>query len=185
LVEDLQRVPQSALRLVSSAAPKLKDAARQAGRSIVDAASDLTDKAGDAVGDVLGQSQKSAAKATTMTVASMAALQAAERGIARFAVRRPLLLIVGGLAVAGLLLRASQKARARRARPAEDGNLDGQIGEGSYEGARDYHERTQQYLQSKGGQVTKQAREAKKALNGGEGPALEAAEEEGLRHARS
>lgn len=183
LVEDMQRVPQNALRVVSSTAPKLADAARQAGKSIADSASDIADRAGDALGQVLGQ--KNTAKATTMTLASMAALHAAERGIVRFATRRPLLLIVGGLAVAGLVLRASRKGRARDNQPAERADAGEQIGEGSYEGARDYNERTQQYLKAKGGQVSKRAREAKKALKGSEGPALEAAEAEGLSHARS
>ena len=44
---------------------------------------------------------------------------------------------------------------------------------------------TQAFLKKEGGQVTRKARAAKKALEGAEGKVLEAAEAEGLSHARS
>lgn len=60
---------------------------------------------------------------------------------------------------------------------------DKQIGEGSYEGARDYRARTETFLAKDGESVDAKAREAAAALDGKEGEALRAAEEEGRSHA--
>ncbi len=59
-----------------------------------------------------------------------------------------------------------------------------QVGEGSYEGARDYKERTKQFLAEKGQDVDKLAHAAEDALDGEESAELDAAEQEGRSHAR-
>jgi hypothetical protein len=59
-----------------------------------------------------------------------------------------------------------------------------QIGEGSYEGARQYKEETEEFLGRKGKDVGKLAKEAEAAIDGPEGEALAQAEAEGKRHAR-
>lgn len=59
------------------------------------------------------------------------------------------------------------------------------IGEGSYEGSRDYHERTEAFLAKKGKDVENLARKAEEALDGEEGESLKEAEQEGRSHAKS
>ncbi len=59
-----------------------------------------------------------------------------------------------------------------------------QVGEGSYEGARDYRQRTRRFLAEKGKDVEKLAHEAEEALDGEEAAALDAAEQDGRRHVR-
>ena len=58
-----------------------------------------------------------------------------------------------------------------------------QQGEGSYEGTRDYDERTREFLAKKGKDVPQLAKDAAKALDGKEGDELRKAEEEGKAHA--
>jgi hypothetical protein len=59
-----------------------------------------------------------------------------------------------------------------------------QQGEGSYEGTREYDERTKDFLDRKGKDVPKLARDAAEALDGKEGDELRAAEAEGKAHAQ-
>jgi hypothetical protein len=59
------------------------------------------------------------------------------------------------------------------------------IGEGSYEGARAYREKTAEFLAKKGKSVPDLAHEAEAALDGPQGDALRDAEAEGRRHAKS
>lgn len=58
-----------------------------------------------------------------------------------------------------------------------------QQGEGSYEGTRDYNERTEQFLQQKGEDVPQLARDAADAIEGSEAEELREAEEQGKRRA--
>lgn len=53
-----------------------------------------------------------------------------------------------------------------------------QQGEGSYEGTREYDERTKQFLDKKGKDVPQLARDAADALDGPEGDELRKAEED-------
>ena len=53
-----------------------------------------------------------------------------------------------------------------------------QQGEGSYEGTREYDERTKQFLDKKGKDVPQLARDAADALDGPEGDELRKAEKE-------
>ena len=53
-----------------------------------------------------------------------------------------------------------------------------QQGEGSYEGTREYDERTKQFLDKKGKDVPQLARDAADALDGPEGDDLRKAEED-------
>ncbi len=115
---------------------------------------------------------------------SAAGLQVAQRGIVRLAMRRPWLFAIGGLAIVGGLVLASRR-RSSASQSEDVPAADSEIGEGSYAGARDYHDRTTSFLKSEGPRVTARARQAKKALEGKEGPELEAAEAEGRGHARS
>jgi hypothetical protein len=58
----------------------------------------------------------------------------------------------------------------------------GQQGEGSYEGSREYDERTKEFLAKKGKDVPQLAREAADALDGKEGDELRKAEADGKAH---
>jgi len=178
LVEDLQRMPEKGLRLVSQNLPKFANAARETGRSVKASVSGLASTAGDNLQQVLPD--RVSFKNAGAAVASAAALQAAERGIVRFATRRPLLVLLGGLAIVGGIALARRQRKHAGTEPSGD-----EMGEGSYEGARDYHKRTAQFLKSEGKQVAARARQAKKALEGEEGAELEAAEAEGRSRARS
>jgi len=181
LVEDLQHLQHKSLKLVSENLPKFADAARQTGRSVKDSVSDMASSAGDAVHKALPTNQTfDAIRATGAALVSAAALQTAQRGVVRFAMRRPMMFALGGLAVVGGLILVSRRRSAGSAEDAAD-----QIGEGSYKGARDYADRTKAFLKTEGKQVTARARQAKKALEGSEGSELEAAEAESRSHARS
>ncbi|WP_295631421.1 hypothetical protein [Novosphingobium sp.] len=57
-----------------------------------------------------------------------------------------------------------------------------QHGEGSYEGTREYDERTKEFLDKKGKDMPQLARDAADALDGPEGDALRKAEEEAKDH---
>jgi hypothetical protein len=179
LIEDLERLPERGLRLVSSHLPKVIGAARQTGRAVKQSVSDLASSASDAI-EALPAGD--AFKATGLAVASTAALQATQRGLLRLATRRPMLFLLGGIAIVGGIALAVRRRRA-------DGNAGPQagddIGEGSYAGSRDYHARTQAFLKAEGKQVTRRAKQARDALEGSERTELEAAEEEGRRRARS
>ncbi len=60
-----------------------------------------------------------------------------------------------------------------------------EIGEGSYAGTRDYHDRARTFLEEKGKDISKLAHEAEAALEGPEGPSLEEAEQRGRSHAKA
>lgn len=60
-----------------------------------------------------------------------------------------------------------------------------QKGEGSYEGTRDYNERTEAFLDKNGEKVEQLAKDAARAIDADEGAELEQAEEEGKSHAKS
>ena len=181
LVDDLQRLPEQSLKLVSSTLPKFAESARQTGRSVRNSMSDMASSAGDRIHKAMPSSETmDTIKATGAALASTAALQAAQRSIVRFATRRPMLFVIGGLAVVGGLILVSR----RRANGRVDDAAGEEIGEGSYKGARDYADRTQAFLKTEGKRVTTRARQAKKALEGVEGAELETAEAEGREHAR-
>jgi hypothetical protein len=57
-------------------------------------------------------------------------------------------------------------------------------GEGSYEGSKEYAERSEKFVAEKGGEVEKLAQDAAEAVDGEEGADLERAEEEGRSHAK-
>lgn len=181
LVEDLQKLPEKSLKLVSENLPKFADAARQTGRSVKDSVSDMASSAGDRIQKARRSEAMDTIRATGAALASTAALQFAQRGALRFATRRPMIFVLGGLAVVGGLVLIS---RRRAAKSASDDAAGEEIGEGSYKGARDYADRTKAFLKTEGKRVTTRARQAEKALEGDEGAALEAAEAEGLGHAR-
>lgn len=181
LVENVTRASETGLRLVSSTLPRLAEAARQTGRSVKSSVSGMASSAGEVMQQALPTG--STAKATGLALASAAALQAAQRGVVRLAMRRPLLFAVGGLAIVGGLVLASRRRASGKHEAAASGGEG--IGEGSYAGARDYHDRTSAFLQSQGKRVTARARQATKALESGERAELEAAEAKGRRHARS
>jgi hypothetical protein len=181
LVEDLQHLQEKSLKLVSENLPKFADAARQKGRSVRDSVSDMASSAGGAIHKALPSSDAfDAIRATGTALASAAALQAAQRGVLRFATRRPLLFALGGLAVVGGLILVTRRRKGAGPDPVGE-----EIGEGSYKGARDYADSTKAFLKAEGKRVTTRARQAEKALEGEEGAALEAAEAEGRSHARS
>ena len=182
LVDDLERASRDAARAVSDALPKIADTARQTGRQMADMAASASERVADAASSaaerVAGDPH---VKAMTAAVLSSGTAQSAARGLIRFARRRPGLVILGGVAIASLVLALARRGKSAVER-AEEG--DG-IGEGSYQGARDYRVSTLDYLDGKGRQVARSAKEAKEALESGERAALEAAEEEGRRHARN
>jgi hypothetical protein len=131
-----------------------------------------------------------AMKATGVALASTAALQAAQRGILRFAARRPMLFALGGLAIVGGLVLASRRKASGESASGESAGGENagrgkEIGEGSYSGAQDYRSRTKAFLKADGKQVPKRVKQAKKALESDERSELEAAEAEGRGHARS
>lgn len=177
LVEDLQRLPEKSLQLVSSNLPRFADAARQTGRAVRGSVSDMASSAGTAIQQAFPGNDS--LKATGAALASTAALRVAQRGLLRFATRRPFLFAMGGLAVVGGIYLAT-----RRRRSGDAAGTTGEFGEGSYKGARDYADRTKAFLKSEGKRVTSRARQAKKALEGEEGAELEAAEAEGRGRAR-
>jgi len=182
LAEDLEHLPGQSLRLVSSTLPRLTEAARQTGRSVRNSVADMAGSAGDAIQQAL---PGDAMKATGMALASTAALQAAQRGITRFAARRPMLFVLGGLAIVGGLILVSRRKGSGEKASGENVGDGKEIGEGSYSGARDYRDRTKAFLKAEGKQVPKRAKQAKKALESNERSELEAAEAEGRGHARS
>ena len=57
-------------------------------------------------------------------------------------------------------------------------------GEGSYQGTRDYNQRTERFLDEQGNEVEDLARQAEQALDGPEGEELRRAEEAGKERAR-
>ncbi len=60
-----------------------------------------------------------------------------------------------------------------------------QFGEGSYEGAKDNHDRSDAFIAAnKDGKIEELARDAEDALDGPEGDDLAAAEKEGRSHAK-
>jgi len=170
LVEDLEQLTQEATRAVTDALPKIADKARQTGKQVADIASAAADRV----------AHDPHVQAATAAVLSSGRVQNAGRGVLRFARRRPALLIAGGIAVVSLLVVLGRHEKNKGGAPEEDA-----MGEGSYKGARDYRDRTKDFLKSQGRNVAKRAKEAEAALESGERTALEAAEEEGRRHARS
>lgn len=60
-----------------------------------------------------------------------------------------------------------------------------EIGEGNYEAAREYDERTQKFVKEHEGEIADMAEDAADALDGPEGADLEQAEAEGRSHAKS
>ena len=183
LADDLQRLPDQSLKLMSSTLPKFAETARQTGRSVRNSMSDMASSAGDRIHNALPSSETmDAIKATGAALASTAALQVAQRSILRFATRRPMLFALGGLAVVGGLVLVAR--RRTNGRDRADNAAGEEIGEGSYKGARDYADRTKAFLKTEGKRVTTRARQARKALEGEEGAELEAAEAEGREHAR-
>ena len=62
---------------------------------------------------------------------------------------------------------------------------DNQIGEGSYQGSKDYHDRSEAFIAAnQGGKIDKLAHDAEDALDGPEGDDFAAAEKEGRSHAK-
>ena len=57
-------------------------------------------------------------------------------------------------------------------------------GEGSYQGTRDYKERTEKFLDANGDKVESLAEDAARALDGDEADELRVAEAEGKAHAK-
>ena len=58
-------------------------------------------------------------------------------------------------------------------------------GEGSYQGSKDYDERSEKFIAAKGDQVEGLARDAARAVDGAEGAELAKAEEEGRSRAKA
>ena len=75
-----------------------------------------------------------------------------------------------------------KKKSAAPGKKSQLGHEPGNEGEGSYTGAKDYDERTEEFIRS--GRVKKSAKEAERALEGKERAELQKSEEIGKRHAR-
>lgn len=169
----IEQLQETGSRFAATTLPKLARTARETGRTVAEFAQ-ATSK------DI----------AERLTERKPSALQRIGRStglfsVARFAARRPVMLALGGVAVLGVAVAIGRRMREARSehQAAEDSPTG--IGEGSYEGSRDYRRRTQRFLQDKGDTVAKSAADAKTALEGAEHDTLERAEQEGLSHARA
>ena len=166
VIEQLQETGQ---RLAATALPKLAQGARQTGRTVAEFAQARSKEIADRLADSDPASLVKLGRSSGL-------LATAGKGVARFALRRPVMLAVGAVAVIGVAAAIGRRVKAAQA--------ENDIGEGSYQGAKDYRERTERFARDKGN-VARKAEEARDALEGGEGPSLSAAEQQGLQHARS
>lgn len=176
-VRVIEQLQETGSRLAATALPKLAKSARETGRVAAEYAHaksrDIADRLSDREPSTLAR-----------LAGSSGMLSTAGRSVARFAMRRPVLLALGAVAVIGVAAAIGRRARAARQADDAPSGSDQTMGEGSYEGAKDYHRRTQNFLKDKGN-ASRRASEARDALNSPERSGLERAEQEGLSHARS
>ncbi|MBO9574684.1 MAG: hypothetical protein J7494_03005 [Sphingobium sp.] len=175
----IEQLQQTGSRLAAATLPTLARTARETGRTVAEFAQSTSKGIADRLAERQPSRLERFGRASGMF------------SVARFAARRPVLVALGGVAVVGVAIALGRRMReARMEREGQSGgserseDLQG-IGEGSYEGTRDYRRRTQRFLKDKGDQVAQRASEAKSAVEGAEHSDLERAEQEGLSHARA
>ncbi len=166
------RIQDKTSDLLSSTMPALARVARDTGRTVADYSAAAGDRAAHLLEGNIPRLVRPASPG---------------RRVLRFAARRPLVTLLGGAALAGVGIIIGRRLLARNSaagRHEHEHAPEGQIGEGSYEGAEEYRERTERFLDEKGRQVSRLASEASEALDGSESEDLEKAESRGRAPAR-
>lgn len=154
-LEKLQERASEAAGAVSDGAARLADAARRLSRSMADSLAQFAANEADAAKQAMtgaAPTAQGALKATTLAVVSTAALQTAGRTAVRFAARRPLLFLVGGVALVGWALSARKKARE-----GGDETLSEDIREGGHADA------SARLLKEEGSDIARRAAHARRA----------------------